>query len=89
MPIWQFILKKFGKKSAFAAGMIVRNIAQTCKTETRYIIHTCKETKDTWNVQLKKQKCMTHTCKKTKNYVESDCKKHDTYMYDIMEQFRE
>lgn len=36
MPIWQFILKKFGKKSAFAAGMIVRNIAQTCK-----------ETKDT------------------------------------------
>lgn len=36
MPIWQFILKKFGKKSTFAAGMIVRNIAQTCK-----------ETKDT------------------------------------------
>lgn len=28
MPIWQFILKKFGKKSTFAAGMIVRNIAQ-------------------------------------------------------------
>lgn len=23
MPIWQFILKKFGKKSAFAAGMII------------------------------------------------------------------
>lgn len=39
MPIWQFILKKFGKKSAFAAGMIVRNIAQTCK-ETK-ILYTC------------------------------------------------
>lgn len=39
MPIWQFILKKFGKKSAFAAGMIVRNIAQTCK-ETQ-ILYTC------------------------------------------------
>lgn len=36
MPIWQFILKKFGKKSAFAAGMIVRNIAQTCK-ETKLL----------------------------------------------------
>lgn len=39
MPIWQFILKKFGKKSAFAAGMIVRNIAQTCK-ETK-LLYTC------------------------------------------------
>lgn len=39
MPIWQFILKKFGKKSAFAAGMIVRNVAQTCK-ETK-ILYTC------------------------------------------------
>lgn len=39
MPIWQFILKKFGKKSAFAAGMIVRNIAQTWK-ETK-ILFTC------------------------------------------------
>lgn len=39
MPIWQFILKKFGKKSAFAAGMIVRDIAQTCK-ETK-LLYTC------------------------------------------------
>lgn len=33
-----------------------------------------------WN----KQRCMAHTCKK-KNWVESDCKKHDTCIH-VMEQ---